>query len=175
MNTISDKIKFLRISHNYTQTQLAKELFVSRQTVSHWETGQNIPTTDSLQAVCRLFQVELSFFSDGDICLIQSPAEAAVSTQPDKRHKLTGLKISVVILGVLLAALITAAIAVYAVCFGKTPDGADETVGSFVIDYNAGLISCMILCIILAIAFFTLLIVLIKKTKFDADFQKNKK
>ena len=43
MNIISKYLQFLRKSNNYTQDDLAKELGISRQAVSKWETGTTIP------------------------------------------------------------------------------------------------------------------------------------
>ena len=43
MNIISKYLQFLRKSNNYTQDDLAKQLGISRQAVSKWETGTTIP------------------------------------------------------------------------------------------------------------------------------------
>ena len=48
MANISKNIKRLRKENNLTQDALAERLFVTRQTVSYWETGRNQPTLDML-------------------------------------------------------------------------------------------------------------------------------
>ena len=48
MANISKNIKRLRKENNLTQDALAEKLFVTRQTVSYWETGRNQPTLDML-------------------------------------------------------------------------------------------------------------------------------
>ena len=48
MASISKNIKKLRKENNLTQDALAEKLFVTRQTVSYWETGRNQPTLDML-------------------------------------------------------------------------------------------------------------------------------
>ena len=48
MANISKNIKRLRKQNNLTQDALAEKLFVTRQTVSYWETGRNQPTLDML-------------------------------------------------------------------------------------------------------------------------------
>lgn len=48
MANISKNIKRLRKENNLTQETLAEKLFVTRQTVSYWETGRNQPTLDML-------------------------------------------------------------------------------------------------------------------------------
>ena len=42
INIISKYLQFLRKSNNYTQDDLAKELGISRQAVSKWETGDSL-------------------------------------------------------------------------------------------------------------------------------------
>ena len=48
MASISKNIKKLRKENNLTQEALAEKLFVTRQTVSYWETGRSQPTLDML-------------------------------------------------------------------------------------------------------------------------------
>lgn len=48
MANISKNIKRLRKENKLTQDALAEKLFVTRQTVSYWETGRNQPTLDML-------------------------------------------------------------------------------------------------------------------------------
>ena len=44
MNNLNEKLKQLRMDGKFTQQQIADHLFVSRQAVSNWENGKNIPT-----------------------------------------------------------------------------------------------------------------------------------
>ncbi len=48
MANIGKNIKRLRKQNNLTQDELAEKLFVTRQTVSYWETGRNQPALDML-------------------------------------------------------------------------------------------------------------------------------
>lgn len=48
MASISKNIKKLRKENNLTQETLSEKLFVTRQTVSYWETGRSQPTLDML-------------------------------------------------------------------------------------------------------------------------------
>lgn len=48
MASISKNIKRLRKENNLTQDALAEKLFVTRQTISYWETGRNQPALDML-------------------------------------------------------------------------------------------------------------------------------
>ena len=57
MESIGKKIRALRREKNLSQEELASALFVSRQSVSKWETGQSIPDADNIAAMCSYFGV----------------------------------------------------------------------------------------------------------------------
>ncbi len=59
MNIISKYLQFLRKSNNYTQDDLAKELGISRQAVSKWETGTTIPDLEVLLKISKLYDMML--------------------------------------------------------------------------------------------------------------------
>ena len=50
----------LRTDNNLTQEQLAEKVFVSRQAVSKWETGEALPGTDTLRLLSRLYSVSIN-------------------------------------------------------------------------------------------------------------------
>lgn len=54
MAKISRNIKKFRTANNITQDELAKQLFVTRQTISGWENGRTQPDIDTL---CRLSEI----------------------------------------------------------------------------------------------------------------------
>lgn len=62
MNTyvISRYLQFLRKSYNYTQDDLAKELDISRQAISKWETGVTIPDIGVLLKLSKLYNVTIN-------------------------------------------------------------------------------------------------------------------
>lgn len=51
MNSVSKNIKKIRLANKLTQEELASQLFVTRQTVSNWETGKSQPDIDALIAI----------------------------------------------------------------------------------------------------------------------------
>ena len=53
--SVAGNIKRLRIQNNMTQEELAEKMFVSRQTVSSWETGRNQPDVDTLKALASVY------------------------------------------------------------------------------------------------------------------------
>lgn len=59
-NMISKYLQFLRKRNNYTQDDLAKELGISRQAVSKWETGLTIPDLEVLLTISKLYDISIN-------------------------------------------------------------------------------------------------------------------
>ena len=55
-----DIISELRIKNGLTQEQLAEKVFVTRQAVSRWETGDTVPNTETLKLLSKLFDVSIN-------------------------------------------------------------------------------------------------------------------
>ncbi len=53
----TNRIQILRKSRHMSQEELGEKMFVSRQTVSQWETGQTLPSIDSLIKLHEIFGV----------------------------------------------------------------------------------------------------------------------
>lgn len=62
MNTflISKYLQFLRRKHGFTQENLARELHLSRQAVSKWETGAALPDLDTLLQLSRCYGLTIN-------------------------------------------------------------------------------------------------------------------
>lgn len=83
---ISDRIKILREQQNKTQTELAKQLGITRSSVNAWEMGVSVPSTQYIVELANIFQVSTDYLlginttssisvaglSDKDIELIHS-------------------------------------------------------------------------------------------------------
>ena len=54
---IAEKIAHLRIANNISQEKLASLLKVSRQSVSKWESGENLPQIDKVMELCEIFKI----------------------------------------------------------------------------------------------------------------------
>jgi len=50
----------LRRKNNLTQDELAEKLFVTRQAVSRWETGETVPNAETLKILSKLFDVSIN-------------------------------------------------------------------------------------------------------------------
>ena len=55
-----DVILKLRAERGMSQAALAEKLFVTRQAVSRWETGETAPNPETLKALSRLFDVSVN-------------------------------------------------------------------------------------------------------------------
>ncbi len=55
-----DILKQLREDHGYSQEQLAERVFVTRQAVSRWETGETQPNTDTLKLLSKEYDVSIN-------------------------------------------------------------------------------------------------------------------
>ena len=64
---IGTRIKKYREKLNISQDELALKVFVSRQTISNWETNKSYPDIKSLTMLSNIFHVTLDDFIKGDI------------------------------------------------------------------------------------------------------------
>lgn len=58
---VSDRIKFLREQKNYTQTDLAKKLGITRSSVNAWELGISVPSTQYIVELSNIFSVSTDY------------------------------------------------------------------------------------------------------------------
>lgn len=61
------QIKKYRNNMKLSQDELAEKIYVSRQTISNWETGKNYPDIHSLLLLSTLFNVSLDQLVKGDV------------------------------------------------------------------------------------------------------------
>lgn len=57
--TVGERLQKYRKQHNLSQEDLAKQLFVTRQTISLWETDQTLPTIDNLVRLKDILEVSI--------------------------------------------------------------------------------------------------------------------
>lgn len=61
MTVFSEQLKKLRDSKNLSQEDLAQKLFVSRQSISKYETGEATPDMTNLIRLAEIFGVSLDY------------------------------------------------------------------------------------------------------------------
>ena len=62
--TLEKKLVRLRKKEGMSQADVSEKLDVSRQAVSRWEAGDSRPSTENLQALCKLYNVKLDDLLD---------------------------------------------------------------------------------------------------------------
>lgn len=60
MNEVAKNLKKIRVSAKMTQEELAEKLFVTRQTISNWETGKSQPDVQTLTSLSEVLNVEVT-------------------------------------------------------------------------------------------------------------------
>ena len=55
-----DVIYSLRTKRGMSQDELAEKLYVTRQAVSRWETGETVPNTETLKLLSAVFDVSIN-------------------------------------------------------------------------------------------------------------------
>ena len=56
---LSNKLKSARLAKELTQSEVAKKLYVTRQTVSRWEQGKTLPNIYVIQELSDLYGISL--------------------------------------------------------------------------------------------------------------------
>jgi transcriptional regulator with XRE-family HTH domain len=80
---VARKIKELRIAAGYSQTDLAKKLEITPNTVSRWESGIYKPRIDDLDRLSRLFGKPIWSFFPSDVQPANDAQRALLSATGD--------------------------------------------------------------------------------------------
>lgn len=67
MKQIGNIIREYRVAQNLTQEELGKELHVTKQAVSKWETGRTLPDVETLRHLSDVLSIDLSVLLDGSL------------------------------------------------------------------------------------------------------------
>lgn len=83
-----DVIFQLRTARGLSQDELAEKLFVTRQAVSRWETGETVPNTETLKLLSKVFDVSINTLLGSPRqqicqCCGMPLEEAIISCEPD--------------------------------------------------------------------------------------------
>ena len=88
MNT-SEVLKNIREKNGLTQEEMAEKLFVTRQAVSRWETGETIPNTETLKLISRTFDISINTLLGSprklicQVCGMPLDDDGTISREPD--------------------------------------------------------------------------------------------
>ena len=58
---VADRIKFLREEKKLTQSDLARQLGITRSSVNAWELGISVPSTQYIVELARIFHVSTDY------------------------------------------------------------------------------------------------------------------
>lgn len=124
---LRDRLAALRMERGMSQSELAQELGVTRQTVSRWEQGLMTPSTDRLIDAARVFHMSLDELVNGG-----PPAPEGAEAPPPADGEAPGKRGWKIAAGVVLAAclvLVTAAavITIWSAVF-KGPEEPGKTI-----------------------------------------------
>ena len=64
--SFGENVGYFRRQLNITQEELAEHLFVSRQTVSRWETDSTFPDVETIIKLCDIFKCDMDTLVRGD-------------------------------------------------------------------------------------------------------------
>jgi 7-cyano-7-deazaguanine reductase len=80
---LGKRIQQARRGARLTQPQVGRALGVSKQQVSHWETGRSDITREHLLHLAKLFQVEMDWLARGTLIEVPGESPAAVEAAGD--------------------------------------------------------------------------------------------
>lgn len=85
---VGAQIKKYRSNMGISQEELAEKVYVSRQTVSNWETGKNYPDIHSVLLLSSVFNVSLDQLIKGDVEIMKNEIK---ETEIKKLNKIGGI------------------------------------------------------------------------------------
>ena len=90
---ISNQIKKRRTDMGLSQEELAERIYVSRQTISNWETDKTYPDIQSLLLLSVLFDTTIDVLVKGDLEMM----EKTVASADAKKMRTLGIGMSVLL------------------------------------------------------------------------------
>lgn len=103
---VSSRIREERERLGLSQEALAREIFVSRQTVSNWETGKTYPDVQSLLLLSNLYGVSVDSLVKGDMEAMENNIEN-YELQRFKVKASMGLSAALIVLGAVMLAVLS--------------------------------------------------------------------
>ncbi|AZN43838.1 XRE family transcriptional regulator [Paenibacillus albus] len=72
--TMGDRLRELRLRHNYSQDEVARQIGITRSAYSHYEINNRQPVYETLRKLASLFGVSLDYIIGGEPSKRDSPA-----------------------------------------------------------------------------------------------------
>ncbi len=89
---LSNRIKELRTEKGWSQEVLAQRAYVSRQTISNWETERSYPDVHSLLILSDIFGVSLDELIKGDVDTMKEEITKNDGKEMKKLYNLAGIE-----------------------------------------------------------------------------------
>ncbi|WP_295077918.1 helix-turn-helix transcriptional regulator [Ruminococcus sp.] len=105
---LSNRIKELRTEKGWSQEVLAQRAYVSRQTISNWETERSYPDVHSLLILSDLFGVSLDELIKGDVDTMKETINRNDGKEMKKLYNLAGLEMLAGLASGVLASVLNA-------------------------------------------------------------------
>lgn len=62
---LNEQIKEIRLDHHLSQEQMANQLHVTRQAISNWENGRNLPDSEMLSLISKTYNISIDSLISG--------------------------------------------------------------------------------------------------------------
>ncbi|MEG0286499.1 MAG: helix-turn-helix transcriptional regulator [Vagococcus sp.] len=95
---LSEKLKNKRKELGVSQEEVAEKLYVSRQTVSNWETGRTLPDIKNIILISEIYEISLDELIKGD-------REVMEKIERDSDSAMSSKKISLILIVIAVAYL----------------------------------------------------------------------
>ena len=106
-------IRSLRTSYGLTQHELARQMYVSRQTIVNWELNKTVPDAQSIAMLSALFRVPTDALLSGDPSSLQDTLHRQHVSAQRLRIALIVLVVTVCLLAIVLA---TRSVSIESIC-----------------------------------------------------------
>lgn len=73
--SIGQKLKLFREEAGLTQVEASEHLGVTNTTISNWETGRKLPSTQNLDRICHVYRIPTSYLNHVFALVIMSKNE----------------------------------------------------------------------------------------------------
>ena len=101
-------IGYLRKKKGMTQEEFAERMYVSRQTVSRWETDSVYPDVETVIKLCEVLECDMETLVRGDASIEKTLDELAPSLETDqaKNSKKVRFRVDITLLNAAISAIV---------------------------------------------------------------------